>query len=132
MNDTSGLTCWTPLAFYDPNTHCWKTSQGTLPLDLTESSPTLPASGSMQNGQLFQRVLWVPHIHEAGCFVWPTPRTRMAKTKCTLRREARRNGLNLEEAVAEADGRTGGYVNPRWIEWLMGFPHGWCEHPFTP
>ena len=29
-------------------------------------------------------------------------------------------------------GRAGGYLNPRWIEWLMGFPVGWCELPSKP
>jgi len=36
--------------------------------------------------------------------------------------------LNLEEAV----GNTGeglGYLNPTWVEWLMGFPAGWSIDP---
>lgn len=46
----------------------------------------------------------------------------------TVRRRGKPGGPNLEEVVAA---RTpweseGGYLNPRWIEWLMGFPVGWC------
>jgi hypothetical protein len=40
-------------------------------------------------------------------------------------------GLNLEEVVA-LRGDTGGYLNPRWIEWHMGFPADWSEIPFMP
>jgi hypothetical protein len=43
----------------------------------------------------------------------------------------KRTGMNLEEVVAER-GETGGYLNPRWIEWLMGYPSGWCVTPYTP
>lgn len=34
--------------------------------------------------------------------------------------------MNIEEAVGE-DSAANGYLNPRWIEWLMGFPVGWCD-----
>lgn len=34
---------------------------------------------------------------------------------------------NLEEVVAIRDGAQDGYLNPRWIEWLLGFPLGWCD-----
>lgn len=28
-----------------------------------------------------------------------------------------------------SSGRGGGKLNPRWLEWYMGFPDGWCEIP---
>lgn len=31
----------------------------------------------------------------------------------------------LEDQVALAEGRAGGWLNPEWVEWLMGFPRGW-------
>jgi hypothetical protein len=46
-------------------------------------------------------------------------------------RAKRRAGTNLEEAVYLQTGEHGGYLNPRWIEWLMGFPAGWCIRPST-
>lgn len=36
----------------------------------------------------------------------------------------RREGWNIEEAVAHR-GQTGGYLNPTWTAWLMGFPADW-------
>jgi len=54
----------------------------------------------------------------------------MARITCHIVSD-KREGMNLEEAVAEA-GDTGGYLNPRWIEWLMGFPHRWSEALSVP
>ena len=53
--DISGHTLPTAFAYYDPNTHSLKTSQLTLDLGLTPSSVTLPRSGLMRNGQLYER-----------------------------------------------------------------------------
>ena len=53
MSDTSGLTSRTPLAFYDPDTQCWRTSQATFLSDLIESLETLPKSGMTQRGSLY-------------------------------------------------------------------------------
>ncbi len=55
MNATSGRISPTPFAYYDHELSCWRTSQATLALDLTQSSVTLPRSGSMRNGELFAR-----------------------------------------------------------------------------
>jgi hypothetical protein len=126
---TSGLLYETPFAYYDPAGCSWRMSQGTLDLGLTPFFPTLPASGSMRNGRLYQRARWVPHICGSGCSVWPTPRAVMAKVKCHITPGRESHG-NLEEEVA-IRGQTGGYLNPRWIEWLMGFPQNWCVTPCT-
>jgi hypothetical protein len=48
------------------------------------------------------------------------------------RRDRREAGTNLEEAVYLRTGEHGGYLNPPWIEWLMGFPSGWCHLLSTP
>lgn len=56
----------------------------------------------------------------------------MAKVKChIIPGREHDGGFNLEEVVA-IRGETGGYLNPRWIEWLMGFPPGWCVPRSTP
>lgn len=31
------------------------------------------------------------------------------------------------DVTAHLSGRGGGVLNPRWSEWYMGFPVGWCE-----
>ena len=61
------------LAKYDPNTHTLKTAQFSLFEDLTESSPTLPRWGSMQNGELFQQPTLVPRTGETESGLLPTP-----------------------------------------------------------
>jgi hypothetical protein len=35
----------------------------------------------------------------------------------------------LEDQVAVVEGRAGGWLNPEWVEWLMGFPTGWTCSP---
>lgn len=72
-HDTSGLTCETPLAFYDRDTHSWRMSQGTFDLGLETSSPTWPASGTMQNGTAYPRLPSAPRIYVTDCSLWPTP-----------------------------------------------------------
>ena len=53
--DTSGPGSQTPFAYYDPDSHSLRTSQLTLDLDSMKSSPTLPTSGSMRSGRLYER-----------------------------------------------------------------------------
>lgn len=56
----------------------------------------------------------------------------MCRVKVHFRARRVGFGLNLEEVVAlRESGPVDGYLNPRWIEWLMGFPLGWCETPST-
>lgn len=53
----------------------------------------------------------------------------MSRVRCHLPpHRVRAVAMNLEEVVAMYGGSLG-YLNPRWIEWLMGFPDGWCELP---
>lgn len=75
MNAISGPTSRAPFASFDPDTCSWRTSQGTLALGLTESSPTLPPSGSMRNGRLFAHPRQAPLIGERGySSSLPTPK----------------------------------------------------------
>lgn len=80
MNATSGRISPTPFAYYDPESSCWRTSQATLALDLTPSSVTLPRSGSMRNGELFERPTLEPRIDASGCSsLLSTPQARDGK-----------------------------------------------------
>tara|TARA_R100001198_G_C5181721_1_gene178067 strand:- start:354 stop:815 length:462 start_codon:yes stop_codon:yes gene_type:complete len=47
-------TSLTPLAFYDPQTSCWKMSQDTLLLEQPPLLQRLPDWGTTQNGALFE------------------------------------------------------------------------------
>lgn len=72
--------------------------------------------------------------------MWPTPRASDgAKHTRTLEgalREAERKGgpqdlpsavLISKAKIAISRGKSGGKLNPTWVEWLMGLPCGWTE-----
>jgi hypothetical protein len=76
MTATSGLSCSTPFAYYDPATCSVRTSQGTFPWASTECSPILPRSGSMRSGELFGRPMLAAAIDVTDSGSWlPTPIT---------------------------------------------------------
>jgi len=57
----------------------------------------------------------------------------MSRIKVKVRKRREGYGCNLEEVVgARTPGHGDGYLNPRWIEWLMGFPVGWSSTNSTP
>lgn len=86
----------------------------------------------MRSGALYQRAPWVPHTDDAGCTYWPTPRAMLGRAKAhIIPGRVRSEGWNLEEAVAHR-GDSGGYVNPLWAAWLMGFPEGWLSPLYEP
>jgi len=61
------------LAKYDRNTHSWKTHQLSLDADLEKSSVIWLKWGMIHDGEYFQLVPLVRHIHERECSFWPTP-----------------------------------------------------------
>ena len=60
---------------------------------------------------------------------YPTPRSSDGKGSSRLNaaNKCRMRGYspNLQEHIAEISG--GGKLNPRWVEWLMGWPIGWSS-----
>lgn len=130
----SGRPCGPSWAHYDPATSWWRTSPHLFEtLTPSErSSLTFTTSGSMRSGALSPHVPWLHHTHGNGCYLWPTPRAVMSRIKVKVRKRREGYGVNLEEAVGAYSGQSDGYLNPRWIEWLMGFPPGWCVTPCTP
>ena len=52
---TSGPCSLSAFAWYDPDTHCWRTSQGTLLSGSDLFSQTWPRSGMTHNGTAYQR-----------------------------------------------------------------------------
>jgi hypothetical protein len=73
MNGTYGHLFGMPFARWDHDTQSWRTSEDTSLLDLPMSSLTLPKSGGMQNGQLYQRPPLEPAIAESASSSLPTP-----------------------------------------------------------
>ena len=64
-------------AWYDRDSHCWRTSQESLPgITETTSEPfseTFPKQGTMRNGWCSERMTAVRRIEGNGCGFWPTP-----------------------------------------------------------
>ena len=140
-------------AWYSPDTSSWKTSEPLFPMDLTLFLGSWPRQGLMRSGRAYRQVLWAPAIKEIGGGLLPTPRShRIMAAKLevqqTQHRINRGKGPNLEEAIAwmlptplardwKGVGRagqlpnnfvpTGGgtYLNPSFVEEMMGFPIGW-------
>lgn len=84
MTDTSGLTSATPFGFFDPDSHCLRTSQGTFLWDSTPSSLTLPPSGSMRSGALSERPTLGRATSESDCSsLLPTPRANKPDGYCS-------------------------------------------------
>ncbi len=121
-------------AWYDPDMLSWKTSQVSLLPDLETLPMTWPESGMASNGRMYRRVPWGHHIHEAGCFLWPTPTastagknarslylTIIGELQMTLDRAAFIKAAICSETAHGLD------VNPSLSEWLMGFPEGWTD-----
>ncbi len=148
--DTFGRGSQTLLGFFDPDTHCWKTSQGTLISDSQTFLQTWPRAGMTHNGIAYQQpasahrtcatayslslhatMEWTPtakanqmspsmQSRNPG-LRWPTPTAHMAK-EGGHPAEGRRNTPTLTWQAGN-----GGKLNPAWVEWLMGFPAAWTD-----
>ena len=71
--DIYGPTSETPLASYDPDTHCWKMF-GVISLwGDSPSLETLPPSGMTRSGALFRRPPWEPIINAIDSLLLHTP-----------------------------------------------------------
>jgi hypothetical protein len=138
--DTSGHGLKKLLANYDPLTSYWKTSKATLPLDSPKSLLTLPKSGSMQSGQLFDvgathrrarlYVLAYPNDRKRER-VWEMPKLGIGyNSRANLQmQEGRFNSvIDRWETVLDRSyppPLEDGKLNPVFVEWMMGLPEGW-------
>lgn len=68
--------------------------------------------------------------------LWPTPRSRdYFPPDWTREKRGAHAGDDLVTAVYKQEGlKSGGSLNPTWVEWLQGFPLGWtdCDVSETP
>lgn len=99
MSGTSGPSSRLPLAYYDPDTCCWRTSQTTFAWDSMSCSPTLPAWGMTRGGELF--ALPRPELHTAGhgcSSLLPTP-TASESTGAGYTDRVNGGGRNLRTEV---------------------------------
>jgi len=112
--------------------------------DRIDETPTL--HGMARKGEL---ILWpTPTVHgnynrkgaskksgdglATAVKIWPTPRSSDGMVnKLRAETEIVNHHGRLEDAVA-MESPTRGYLNPTWVEWLMGFPMGWTDVTETP
>lgn len=94
MSGIYGESASEPFAWFDPGTHCLKTSQDSLPLmadaSFGEFSETLPRSGMMRSGVLYRLHRSGLPTYEKGSGLWRTP-------------AAQESGINPEDLTC-ADG----------------------------
>lgn len=133
-------------ARYDPATCSWRTSQRCLTVEWEEFSATWPRAGMTRNGKSFPLRPLVHRTSANGLGYLPTPDGSFASLRGGLTREhdltvclarettGRRttgkyigSSLRWHPTLIQEWLRTGGDVNPEWIEQLMGFPIGWTD-----
>ena len=134
------------LAWFDQDTLCWKTYQQLSPEGSTSFLGKFPKQGLMLNGQLYQHEIWGHAIKgpAGGSLPTPTVSDHLDRTyhypPCT----GVTRGPKLAWAVGKYLGHNHGlhgkpgtnrsvltgepmYLNPRFLEEMMGFPIGWTE-----
>jgi len=118
-----GNTWQESLVKFDLDTLSWKTHQCLWEEDLAPSSLTLPKWGMMRSGVLWERITSPLLTDETESGFWPTPTCHMAKEQDSPT-EARRNTPSIIHLVRGGDMTQPRYLNPGWVEWLMGWPIG--------
>ena len=99
--------------------------------ELNTFSETWPRSGSLRNGQVFERQTLAHHTEESESSSWATPTGRDYKdgsnpsdkvpTNALLGRQAPRTPMPGNKSMHNTSLR----LNPKFVEWLMGWPEGW-------
>lgn len=145
MNDGCGQNLNDVFAHFDHDLLLWKTYQASLFEEWATFSEVWPRAGMMRNGKAYRLLPLVPRISATGFGYLPTPdaslgaflATGMMDITSSFRLETengkRPSGAKIgsslrwcQELIRERL-RTGGEINPEWIEVLMGYPTGHTE-----
>ena len=133
-----GQRCTESFAVFARDLSSWRMSARSLFGDSIPFSGTWPRAGTMRNGRVYRRVSWERRNKGIDSGLWPTPTTGMSgcypESDETYLARAERLGRLPHKTLPRA---IGGRPNPRWVEWLMGFPIGWqvlsdAETPSPP
>ena len=146
-----GGRCSELLAIYDQDSQSWRMSQLSLFEEAERYLEALPASGMMQNGQLYQLDNLEHPILDVDGFVLPTPTTdqrvkrykqggrstlcaimELLPTPSASEHKYRLKGNTQGSKNLEAKARTGyfgkkGKLHPLFVVWMMGFPKEWLS-----
>ena len=135
MKDGYGLNSTELFAYYNHDTSSWKTPQASYLSDGKIYSETLPRAGTMQNGKLFMRPASARPTSANEFLFLPTPRRTDGKgfyvatlSDSTKRRDKAGKSHWMHKAILFY-GFKKGIANPRFSEWMMGFPEGWLLIP---
>lgn len=101
---------------------------------LAEFSEIWPRSGMMQSGKAYRLRPLVPLTSVIGCSSWPTPTAGDHKNRVTSDKAKRlySAGQSLIERAREIEKRKDGYLNPLFVEYLMGLPPRWTDLDLKP
>jgi len=128
ISATYGLKQFVSFAKYDQNSFCWKTSQLSLLTNTWDKfSETWPRAGMIVDGIAYLRHPLAPLTRETDSGLLPTMMARKnlwpTPTVCG---NYNRKGMSATSGNGLAT-VVGGKLNPRWVEWLMGYPIGWTS-----
>lgn len=130
-----------------------KTCEDIYRLDLTQSSAIWKKMVTEQHGEYSQRVKLVRHTKEKEFLSFPTPTasdwknmdtsnqmmlSKVVKWATPTAHMAKEGGypaeyerntptLTAQATASENKPHSSGYLNPDWVEWLMGVPTGWTD-----
>lgn len=121
--------CLELLSVYDLEQQSLKMSLGLdIEVGLELCCVTFPESGMTQNGQCYPLASLVPHTHESGCSLWPTPTATDYKGASDGAKKAKSSRAGyLRYATHPKDKGGSSYPHPVFVEALMGFPEKWTE-----
>jgi len=143
-NRVFGGKCTELLANFDQELYAWKMLQMSFQWADAMLLDRLPKSGMIVNGQLYAVDQISEHrTTERAGFVLPTPTARLPGSEpkylsqwrreeikdmrmCVGVKACQHYGIEKEQAIGE-----GLVLNPRFVEWMMGFPQGWTAPSTT-
>ena len=126
--DTYGLSLESICKLSDQDNASLRMSKGISRLDYPASLATWKRMVMEQRGEYSQRVKYSQSIKENEYSSWPTPTAHMGG-EGGYPTEWTRNTPTLTAEAMKREGllHSSGYLNPEWVEWLMGVPTGWTD-----
>lgn len=96
---------------------------------LDESSKSWTAWGMTVDGVYYQLPVWDHRKTVRDGSFWPTPAKSQIHKKIRALAPSEKKGTHGIMTVGAMGSRypetIGGYLNPKWVEWLMGYSAGW-------
>ena len=119
------------LASLDPDKSFWRTYQPLFQTDSPQYCGTWPRWGMTLDGVAYRHPMSEQIIEETGGGFLPTPTASQDYKPIRKFAPSEKNGTHgrmlvgvIGELYPELVGQ---YLNPKMVEWLMGFPTGWTD-----